>query len=97
MRGQVTIFIIIGLLVLIAFGVTMYATSRVRTAQVAPTQEGLSVQSIQDYVLTCLSLASEEAFVVMGAQGGLIAGEPDSGTATAGARRVSRCSTRPTG
>ncbi|RMD57957.1 hypothetical protein D6825_02450, partial [Candidatus Woesearchaeota archaeon] len=71
-EGQITVFMIIGLLVLIAFGVTIYAVSRIRTAQYESVQEGMDVKVIQDHISTCLNIASEEAFLVAGSQGGMI-------------------------
>ncbi len=73
MRGQTTVFIIIGVLILIAFGVTFYAVNRVRVVSDQPHQlERLGAQPVQDYVDTCLNLAVTEGLQLMGKQGGLI-------------------------
>ncbi|MBS3148877.1 hypothetical protein J4219_08420 [Candidatus Woesearchaeota archaeon] len=76
MRAQVTVFIIIGILVIIAFGITVYVGSAVReNIESKPTQQRLEqagVQPIVDYVSTCLSLASQDALSLAARQGGLI-------------------------
>lgn len=73
MRGQVAIFIIIGALVLIAFGITLYATSQVRTASNQPKElERLGAQPIRDYANSCLNLAATEGLRLLGLQGGMI-------------------------
>src|SRR5574341_43757 len=76
MKAQITIFIIIGLLVVIAFGITLYAASkmgtRFETRETQQRVEQLGIQPIQDYVTTCLSLAVTDALGLIGKQGGVI-------------------------
>ncbi len=76
MRGQITIFIIIGILVLAAFSIALYVggkmKQRVDVRQTQQTTEKLSIQPIQDYITTCLSLATTEGLSLIGKQGGVI-------------------------
>lgn len=76
MRGQITIFIIIGILVLVAFSIAIYVggkmKQRVEVRQTQQTTEKLGIQPIQDYITTCLSLATTEALNLIGKQGGVI-------------------------
>ncbi len=76
MKGQITVFIIIGLLVVIAFGITLYAGSKMRqTTQAKETQQQmqqLGIQPIQEYITTCLTLAASQGLALIGRQGGAI-------------------------
>jgi len=64
------------MLVVIAFGITLYAASKIGTRfETRETQqrvEQLGIQPIQDYVTTCLSLAVTDALGLIGKQGGVI-------------------------
>lgn len=75
-KGQITIFIIIGVLVLIAFSIAIYVGTkmkqRVEVKQTTQTVEKLGIQPIQDYITTCLSLATTEGLFLIGRQGGVI-------------------------
>jgi hypothetical protein len=76
MRGQITIFIIIGILVLVAFSIALYVGTKMKQrVEVRETQqhiEKLGIQPIQDYITTCLSLAATEGLNLIGKQGGVI-------------------------
>jgi hypothetical protein len=76
MRGQITIFIIIGILVLAAFSIAIYVGTkmkqRIEVKETTQTMEKLGIQPIQDYITTCLSLATTEALNLIGKQGGVI-------------------------
>lgn len=76
MRGQITIFIIIGVLVLISFSIALYVGTkmkqRIEVKQTTQTVEKLGIQPIQDYITTCLTLATTEALNLIGKQGGVI-------------------------
>ena len=75
-NAQITIFIIIGILVVVAFGITLYAgtkmSGRIETKQTTQRLEQLGLQPLQDYVNTCLSLATKEGLKLIGKQGGTI-------------------------
>ncbi|MEM3154656.1 MAG: hypothetical protein QW165_03780 [Candidatus Woesearchaeota archaeon] len=75
-KGQITFFIIIGILVLIAFSITLYVggkmRQRIEVRETQQTTEKLGIQPIQDYITTCLSLATTEGLSLIGKQGGVI-------------------------
>lgn len=70
MRAQVTVFIILGILIVIAFGVVFYASSLV--SQPTRVRETAQVQSVRDYVTSCLERTVKDALVLAGQQGGRI-------------------------
>ncbi len=76
MRGQITIFIIIGILILVAFSIALYVGTkmkqRIEVKETTQTVEKLGIQPIQDYITTCLTLATTEALNLIGKQGGVI-------------------------
>jgi len=76
MRAQLTVFIIIGALILVTFGITFYVGSRMNeNIEAKGTQqrlEQIGIQPIQDYITTCLSLATIEGLELIGRQGGAI-------------------------
>ncbi len=73
-QAQITVFIIIGILILIAFGTTIYVTSKIGKSTEATIQqkEQLGIQPIEDYVTTCLQMSTREGLALLGKQGGLI-------------------------
>ncbi len=75
-KAQITIFIIIGALVVVAFGVTLYVGGkmgeRIEGKETTQRMEQLGIQPIQDYINTCLSLATTEGLALIGRQGGTI-------------------------
>lgn len=76
MKAQITMFIIIGLLIVIAFGIAIYVGASMRKGvQKEPSQqriEQLGVQPVFDYVVTCLTLATNEGLALLGMQGGVL-------------------------
>ncbi len=73
MRAQITVFIIIGILVVIAFAIALYAGSRLGLGGEGRGVEGkLGVQEIQDTVTSCLELSLGEGLKLLGSQGGFI-------------------------
>jgi len=75
MKAQITVFIIIGVLVLIAFGITLYVgvtINKTTTKQSTQQIEQLETQKIQDYITTCLNIATIDALELLGQQGGII-------------------------
>jgi hypothetical protein len=75
-KAQITVFIIIGVLVIIAFGITFYVgtkmSQRIEGKETQQRLEQIGIQPIQDYVTTCLSLATTEALSLIGRQGGAL-------------------------
>jgi len=75
-KAQITVFIIIGSLVLISFGITIYVGSQMKqplqAAETIQQLEQIGVQPLQDYITTCLSLATINALNLIGRQGGVI-------------------------
>ena len=66
MKGQITIFIMIGLVLLIAVGITLYVTSFIIT------KPKVVKKSVKEFVVDCLKLASENSFKEIGANGGYL-------------------------
>lgn len=71
-RAQVTVFIIIGILVVIAFAIALYAGSRLGLGGQRGVEDKLGVREIDDAVTTCLELSLGEGLKTLGAQGGFI-------------------------
>lgn len=73
--GQLTIFIIIGLLILIAVGITLflYRSALVEQGVVTAEQAQLqtSVQSVSSFISDCISLVTGEGIKRVAAQGGV--------------------------
>ncbi|RLE48357.1 hypothetical protein DRJ25_00010 [Candidatus Woesearchaeota archaeon] len=69
MRAQVTLFIIIGLVMLIAVGITLYATSFFIT------KPRLVKVDISGFVVGCLKQASESSFKLFGLNAGFVSRE----------------------
>jgi hypothetical protein len=76
MKAQITMFIVIGILVIVAFGITIYVGSRmgerIEVKESQQRMEQLGIQPIQDYITTCLTLAATEGLSLIGRQGGTI-------------------------
>ena len=75
-KAQITVFIIIGALIVIAFGITFYVSAkmgqRIEAKETQQIIEQVGIQPIQDYVTTCLKLATSEGLSLIGRQGGAI-------------------------
>ncbi len=75
-KAQITVFIVIGMLVIISFGVTIYVGNQMKkgteTKGTAQKTEQIDIQPIQDYITTCLTLATEDGLALIGKQGGVI-------------------------
>lgn len=72
-RGQVTLFIILAMILLIAFATMTYFVFKVRRE--SPVEQQLwqlPVQEIRTYVTDCLALATKQAVVLLGQQGGVL-------------------------
>ena len=74
MKGQITLFIIIGVVVLVAFGLTFYVVSQTtKGVKGRPAEQVLEqtiIKPIDDYITTCLTLAANEGLELLGKQGG---------------------------
>ena len=76
-RGQLTIFIIIGIVLLFAFGFILFIKNLFFEAQIeAETQQKLQnvfqSESFNTYTSSCLKKVSQEAVLLIGKQGGNI-------------------------
>src|SRR5574341_2475565 len=72
-RGQITIFIIIGIVLLLSVGVALYfyqarVTEPIKRLVAVPEE----VQQIYDYVATCANQIGKDGLLIMGTQGGYI-------------------------
>lgn len=72
MKGQLTVFIIIGLLVLISFAVTIYVGNLMRQPLKTDQEEQLRQQPLTEYVTSCLTLTATNALALIGKQGGVL-------------------------
>jgi hypothetical protein len=75
-RGQFTIIVIIGLVVLFVFGLTLYAVNTVKRQSLASDtskqiQVYLDQNSLNQYVTGCLDAVTDEAIIRAGGQAGL--------------------------
>ena len=66
-RGQITIYIILGILVLLALGISVYFLTKPSTIYVPP-----EIQPVYDHVASCVSSVSKEAVLRLGFQGGYL-------------------------
>lgn len=70
-RGQLTIFIILGLAVLLAVGIVIYFTAQqvtLRGGVIVPRE----AQPVYDYISSCVSTIAEEGITLQGLQGGFL-------------------------
>ncbi|RLE44968.1 hypothetical protein DRJ22_05210 [Candidatus Woesearchaeota archaeon] len=70
MRGQITVFIIIGLVVLIVFGFAIYLSASVKKR--VPVSESFDVQTFVDYVNSCLEKTAVQGLSLLGKQSGYL-------------------------
>jgi len=72
-KAQITLFIIIGLLILLFIGVLLYFTSR---QAIAPIRKAIQVpqdvKPVSDAVTTCIDQLGKEGLTILGNQGGYI-------------------------
>lgn len=84
-RGQITIFLILGLVVIIIIGFSVYITKfgeKKKSAAAAKSLESKDAEIVKAYAETCLKMASEDAlFSRIGLHGGYISpgGAPEYG------------------
>ncbi|MEK6845705.1 MAG: hypothetical protein AABY26_03010, partial [Nanoarchaeota archaeon] len=77
-KGQVTVFIIVGILMLFAFAAIMYFTKTSTLAPMEAEEEAVQVsvptefEPIQKYTENCLSQIGKQGLLILGQQGGYI-------------------------
>ncbi len=77
-KGQVTVFIIVGILILFAFALFLYITKEVTTEEFSAEGEPVissvpqTFQPIQVYTENCLTQIAERGLLILGQQGGYI-------------------------
>lgn len=77
-KGQVTIFIIVGILMLFAFAAILYFTRSTPTGQLLAQEEPFiasvptKFEPIQTYTENCLELVGKKGLLILGQQGGYI-------------------------
>lgn len=72
MKAQITVFIIIGILVVIAFAIALYAGNRLGLGTQQGVEGKLGVEEIQSTVTSCFELSLGEGLKLLGKQGGFI-------------------------
>ncbi|MFA5796807.1 MAG: hypothetical protein WC916_02070 [Candidatus Woesearchaeota archaeon] len=72
-RGQITIFVILGLLLVIIAGVTYYFIYKAKTTEpVTRTEVSLQLKPLQAYVENCMNQVGREGIILLGQHGGYI-------------------------
>jgi len=72
-RGQISVFIIIGIIILLVFGLTFYIKSRAsRTEEIEPIVENIPTQlyPIKTFIEQCIDKTATDAVVLIGESGG---------------------------
>ncbi len=72
-KGQITVFIIIGIILLLSAAIAIYfyqqkATESIKRVVAVPQE----VQKVYDYVATCVDQIAKDGLIIMGTQGGYI-------------------------
>lgn len=72
MRGQITVFIILGVLVLVVVGAILFENGRRAQEASIPKTEAVAeaAQPIQDFILGCMALTGKDAIRAIGDHGG---------------------------
>jgi len=76
-KGQITIFIIIALVLIIGGGVIIYLTTIKEVVKIEEIVYPQEVQTISNYVTQCAQDAAKEAIIILGSQGGFIEFPPE--------------------
>jgi hypothetical protein len=66
-RSQITVFVIIALLIVVAVGIIFVVRNSLKTGQVTP---AVGTENVGDFVTECLESTSENGLVIVGRQGG---------------------------
>ncbi len=76
-RGQLTIFIIIGVLIVLLVGTVLVINARQSKTYSLPRTESVSqeAQPVQDFIMSCLSSVSEQGLRLIGDHGGYLSTE----------------------
>ena len=72
MKGQITIFIIIGILILVVIVFAIFSATILKKAAKKPMVEPTKLEAIRNYIEECLALASAESLKLLGEQAGHI-------------------------
>lgn len=76
-RAQVTVFIIIGLILLVSASIVIYVTTVRKVEVIEEVVVPPEVQPIYDYVTNCLYESGSDALVLIGMQGGFVDLSPE--------------------
>ncbi|MDP6586863.1 MAG: hypothetical protein QF535_19560, partial [Anaerolineales bacterium] len=76
-KGQLTLFLVVALILILLTGSILYITSTISTKSVATKRSDLNKQvlntiEIKSFVISCLDRAAEDAFYLIGQQGGTL-------------------------
>jgi len=76
-HAQITLMILMGLILLIAFGLVIWWGTKTATKRTAPEAEHqrlrqVAVQPVRDYVQSCLDITTSNALELLGKQGGVL-------------------------
>lgn len=76
-KGQITIFIIIGLLLIVSIGIYIYATQEAATAPLEAEEAKVAavpaeVQPLREFVTNCLYITAKQGLTLIGERGGYI-------------------------
>lgn len=69
-KGQITLFIIIGMLIVVSLGIAIYVAGTVKKE--LATARTISATEIEDTITSCLRQTTEEGLILLGKQGGHI-------------------------
>ena len=76
-KGQITIFIIIGLLLIVSIGIYIYATQEAATAPLEAEEQKVvqvatEIKPLQDFATQCLYVTAKQGLEMLGERGGYI-------------------------
>lgn len=73
-KGQVTVFIVLGIIIILAVGIFLYFRTALFEAQLALQQDAAEGEAVvvQNFVSTCLEDVATDALIQLGQQGGYI-------------------------
>ncbi len=73
-KGQITIFVILALVILIIAGLTYYFVYKAKTTQVIPERSSVpeNLKALQSFIEGCIEQVGQEGIIKLGAHGGYI-------------------------
>ena len=71
-RGQITIYVLVGLGILLLFIILLFVRKAFTTTNEPGIVETHESQRLKEYVEQCVDLVSEQGFLQLGNQGGLL-------------------------